>query len=884
MQSTTFSTITKITAIFLTTLFFQPLEAISYVWDVASGDWANGANWTPTGGPPTINDSATINNGGVATVDNGQMVGMIFLGSPSGTDTINVLPPGGVILDFDANIGEVAGTQGTINIAGTWSSDTINAGVNGTGNFVINNGSNSFSVFCNIGVNATGVGNGLIDGAGTQLFLSGGNLVIGNSGQGNLTIQNGAQVLQASTQVAANPGSTGSLVLAGTPGAQGLLNTDSLTTGSSSTSFLTFNGGILQPIIPLTISGFTLATIQSGGAFIDTQTFDISAPQSFTGPGQLVMLGTGSLLLSGLNSYSGGTTITAGTLQGDTNSIPTGNVVDQGTLIFNQTFNGTFAGSIFGSGTFLKQGSGVLQLTGNSANFAGSSTIAAGTLNVNGILGGLLTVNNGTTLSGNGFLGNVTNNGIIAPGNSIGTIHVNNFVNNSTGTYIAEISGTGASDEIVSTGTAVLNGGQLIVTADPGIYLKGTTYTLIDADAGLTGQFSSTILPTNVLVAPSYLPNQLILTVLASTLTTTGLSGNALRVAQYIRDHVDANPDILKITAALNTLDPAQQQKAYDQLTPALFQALAYTVGDTAHMINTTFIDRLNYLRKTSCCEDLCNPRTSGAWIAGTADFIRQSKTQELRRFNTNNEGVALGYDNRLFDTWLAGLGIGYSNSNLHWGNSAGHANINSLYVGVYATQCHDCYFIDATLLGYFNNHRVRRHIHFADIDRTAKNNHDSYGFNPHLGGGMYLDFCSVNMTPFFDLDYYFIQQNRYREHGANSIDLRVKRNQTNLLRVEAGLNLSKSYPLWGGSLQPNVSVSYVGHRLLSGKKYIAAFNGIDANFTSFGTKHCFNQLELGGGVLYVINDHLGVNAWYDIELGRKRQEQEVNLEINYRF
>ena len=204
--------------------------------------------------------------------------------------------------------------------------------------------------------------------------------------------------------------------------------------------------------------------------------------------------------------------------------------------------------------------------------------------------------------------------------------------------------------------------------------------------------------------------------------------------------------------------------------------------------------------------------------------------------------------------------------------------------MGAYATKFTDRFYIDGSVLGYVNQHHVRRHIHFATIDRNAKQRHDSYGFNPHLGAGLFPNYCSVDVIPFFDIDYYLVQQNRVREHGAESLNLHVKRNQTNLLRVETGLRFTKCFEFNCGSLLPTASISYVGHRVLSGKRYISRLEDIDATFSVFGTKRVFNQLELGAGLMYIIDDSLAVNTWYDVELGHKRQEQEVNVEVNYRF
>ncbi len=111
--------------------------------------------------------------------------------------------------------------------------------------------------------------------------------------------------------------------------------------------------------------------------------------------GGLVKSGTGTLILSGSNAY-GDTTVTAGTLIGDVNSI-SGNIANAGTVTFNQATNGVFAGSIAGyggtDGSMLKSGAGTLTLTGTSSlhwsissgrlvtsaeRFSGNAAIASG--------------------------------------------------------------------------------------------------------------------------------------------------------------------------------------------------------------------------------------------------------------------------------------------------------------------------------------------------------------------------------------------------------------------------------------------------------------------------------------------------------------------------
>jgi len=107
-----------------------------------------------------------------------------------------------------------------------------------------------------------------------------------------------------------------------------------------------------------------------------------------SGQGNLVKLGIGTLTLTGSNNYSGGTTISAGTLQignGGAAGAITGNatIASGASLAFNRSDDTSFSGVISGAGSLLKQGAGALTLTGTS-NYTGGTSINAGTLRIAG--------------------------------------------------------------------------------------------------------------------------------------------------------------------------------------------------------------------------------------------------------------------------------------------------------------------------------------------------------------------------------------------------------------------------------------------------------------------------------------------------------------------
>ena len=168
----------------------------------------------------------------------------------------------------------------------------------------------------------------------------------------------------------------------------------------------------------------------------------VTESRALTGGGAVSVSGNTTLVLTNAsNTFTGGSTVAAGSeLQVGTGSSLPGSVSNSGRLAFNNASSLAYGGSLTGSGTLAKTGSGILTINGNSSSYAGATLVQAGTVAVNGSLGGTVDVSLNAILSGTGTIGgNVSIAGTQTPGGSgvVGTQTVNGNLTYAAGSILS---------------------------------------------------------------------------------------------------------------------------------------------------------------------------------------------------------------------------------------------------------------------------------------------------------------------------------------------------------------------------------------------------------------------------------------------------------------
>ena len=537
----------------------RPAEAETYTWDGSSNasTWSDTyrpnpllprvSNWIGNSVPTTSSTSAYVFAGSTRTTNTNDIANLTALSMTFASDanafTISgsVISLRGIVSNSSTNLQTinldlVLGTSGTFDAAsadifvgGTISgvNTLIKTGVND----VILTAANTYSGGTTISGgritlgNANGLGvagavtitSGTLDLNGRSITLgalsgsSGGTITTGVAGSVTLTSTAatdstfaGAMTNGSGTMAVTKQGS-GTLTLSGSSSYTGgtTISDGVLALGSANavgtSGTISFGDGTLQFSASNTTdysSRFSTAASQAYEIDTNGQNVTFASPLTSIG-GTLTKSGTGTLTLSGNNSYTGDTRAAAGTLalgsvNGVANSTLDMNASDSGVVAFTvvgtQTYNvgslkgsrnlaiggntlsvggngqsTTYAGSLSGGGTLTKSGNGTLTLAGNNS-YTGDTRAVTGTLalgSVNGVAGSTLDMN----VSDSGLVtftvpgiqtynvGGLKGSRDLAIGGN--TLSVG--VNGQSTTYAGSLSGTGVLAK-EGTGTLTLSG------------------------------------------------------------------------------------------------------------------------------------------------------------------------------------------------------------------------------------------------------------------------------------------------------------------------------------------------------------------------------------------------------------------------------------------
>ena len=633
--------------------------------------------------------------------------------------------------------------------------------------------------------------------------------------------------------------------------------------GSSGT--ITLNGGTLQYSASNTTDySSRFSTAEGQEYIIDTNGEDITFADALTSSGgSLTKLGAGTLTLSGNNTYTGTTTLSAGAL----------NLTSQ-----------LFGDVVVNGGTFM--GTGTLANNGN------------------------LTLNSRASF---------------APGASIGTTTITgNYIQNPGSTLEVEVQRDTdyslSSDFLGVTGTATLQSGSRINVTDltpvDRFIITGDTFTIITAGEGITDNGAAVTDSSAVLsFAGSVSGNDYILTATRKPFAPDAKSRNSSALLGTIDSDMSSRSFTSDFTLinALSSLNTARLNNAARQLSPVAHASSFLLSTDMSQHLSSgmsvylrarrhniphlAMPDMLASSSELLFADASANPallgsviretqkrrqkadraQKTGYFISPFGTYYTQDATGDIEGFSAKSAGTHFGYDTSLNDHLILGIGGSYSYASIDYDHDLGKADVHSFRVGTYGTYFKDDWFVEGSAtLGYHSNSTDRK-VQFGGIDRTPTATYDAHELSAYLRTGLDIHYNRWTLTPSTSMHYTYYRSESFQERNAGSAGLRVDAHTQQSLLGKLGLHLHRVSALGDVQVIPEVFVGYA-HQFLDEESVNARFvNGVTKFSTDIDSDRD-NSVYYGAGLSVLLSEDVSAFVRYEGESYSGSKTNRVDL------
>ncbi|HWL07967.1 MAG TPA: autotransporter domain-containing protein, partial [Planctomicrobium sp.] len=844
-----------------------------------------GGDFVKTGsGSLTFTKNQALSNTGLVTVDEGALIGTI-----GAMNNRNIINNDKVIID-DNNDGTYSGVM------------------SGTGSFTKEGtGTNTYSGGTNINGGAVAItnDNNLGDSSGTLSF-NGGTLRTDASITSSrlVTLEANGGTINTNgfnSTFGGGFGGTGSFTKTG----NGVLTLNGANTYSGDTNVL---GGTLQLGEIESLSNTTNLFVDDGatfdlndfgqtvGAISGSGNIDLGSGGLATrsdnnstfsgvisGTGAFVKGGNSTLILSSNNTYSGGTNIIIGGTIAITNDNNLGDAsggifLNLGTLrtdadrsssrgitlgsnggtINTNGFDSLWDGGLSGGGNLDISGGGKLELAGMGSH-NGILNLLDGHLVVNGTYGSSrVQIASGSQFSGTGTISDLTNSGLFAPGNSIGTMTVNGvFSQTSDGTLQIEIDDLSATpvagvnnDFVQVNGAAALDGVVDVVAASGAGYTHGMRYDFLTADSGLTGGFADitdNLAFFNAVLGYDGNTAYFTLNSIQSDFAAFANSFNQMQVANYLDFHsLSPTPELQDLITDLQQLTTTDLDTALNQMTGEIYGTTAQLQIQNALMMQ--LILRQNILGGNQNVNGFAaNASPAGRGRVSNADvsLVKDTKTgqsillihclenshdDQWRGWmsgyglggNAESDGNAggsrygiggtlFGLDRDLDSIHTIGMFGSYAYMDLKTPSRNQSVISNAGQFGGYGIRDLDWTYTLLSGAFGFNEYDSSRTVAVPGINATATADYNGWQSSTWLEQGLRFRGGNVVLQPFVALNYIYVGQNAFNESGAGVMNLAVDRIDANALRGVLGTSLSTNLKgPQGGSWTPTARAMWI--------------------------------------------------------------------------
>lgn len=568
--------------------------------------------------------------------------------------------------------------------------------------------------------------------------------------------------------------------------------------------------------------------------------------------------GTGTLVLNGANSFTGASTVQAGTLQIGSNTGSTASLASNVQVASGGTLAGygTIKGNVDNQGVVQPGSGGALSVTGNY------------------------------TQSADAALRVTVGSGAVATGNASSDSGYGRLVVGGGATLAA-----GSSVQLVKNGSYAFAAGQRFVVVDAAA--NGTNYNANTLDYSALG-YSGLLFGTNVNANGR---SQLVVNLAGEPASSLASTPNANAALSGLAKYSGISPALLNLynaATALSLGSSAAATRAGTQLGPAaqasLSRAAAAPTMDALNVVSA-HADSLRLAQATGATGISTGEAAPafGVWGQAFGGHAGQGELDGVDGHSANYGGLLVGVDRSVSDNWRAGGVFSYTNTAVNnTGNSAGDSTrVNAYGLIGYASYSGKPWYVNLAAGAVLQRYDSTRVVDFTGFSGVANGQFNGQQYVASAEFGYPLALGAVTLTPLASLAYSYLHQGSYSESGGNGAALSVDAAHATSVRSNAGLKLEKGFASRYGDIIPYLQVQWTHEydhtRLATGASYAADPTGSTA-FTTVGATPVADLADIQLGVTLLRASNLSLSARYEVQAGSHFVSQTGSLRLRQLF
>lgn len=628
-------------------------------------------------------------------------------------------------------------------------------------------------------------------------------------------------------------------------------------------------------------------TVQNAGS--------ISGGAALTGD-SVTLTNSGTITASGGNAISF-TADTSRVILKDGSSI-TGNVVASGDATLQLDFANatTLDASLLGDSaqyqgfdTVAAAGSGVLTLDGTSL-YSGLVSLSGANVVVDGDLrSAQFLVGSGVQLSGTGSVGDLTvgNGGSVAPGHSPGTMYVYGDLSFLTGsTYVADLTTSGLSDNIVVSGDVLIEQGTTLSVANLRVANPLTTvYELITLTGGgaVTGSFTVLRDPWSFInLDVNYNPSSVTLGYeqIGASFATSATGINARSVGRAI-DSFGAASSFYDDLLWSNGTSP---DAALDQLTGVIHASQIGGHIESDLLFSSLMLSQLNGSGFVSFPTQKNVAGDGTVWMTGFGRRAERDGGDLGSDMTDTGRGLAFGANGTFVEGWDVGMAAAIGSDRVSADTGSGYSEADSYYVGLSAATS-----FDALRLSFGGAYTLRtidttRTVALGTVNDRLTADYNSQSFQAFSEVSTVLSQGDLRWQPFGNLTFVHYDGDGFSEQGGTAALSGTGLSDSTLYST-LGARFAWELPTVGTTT--GAVTAHAGWRHAFGESTadtrMAFVAGGDA-FTIAGGKPARDSAVVGLGVSFAPTPASTVSVSYDGQFGDGNAAHGVKAGWSLRF